>query len=179
MDDYSSFQQVKKSDRILGYAYNRYNSIICIFDVTEPLHGDPSIGEIIKMTVTKRFDPFIGQADFGPDVNFGSSLTFMNIKLEPLPPNVFKTLINLTPSTNGQYFNPNTISDIISDVATPEITDDLNIKADVLALASIIAYKEVQPPLAIGLFGNWGSGKSFFMNKLQTNIRQLADTKNT
>ncbi len=178
MDDYSSFQNVKESDQILGYAYNRYNAIICIFDVTEPLHSDPVLGEIIRMTVTKRFDPFISEADFDPNVNFGSNLTYLNIKLERLPPNVFQALIAISPSSNSQYFNPNTISNIISDVATPEITDDLNIKADVLALASIIAYKEVQPPLAIGLFGNWGSGKSFFMNKLQTNIRQLADTKN-
>ena len=178
MDDYTFFQQVKKGDQILGYAYNRYDAIVCIFDVTQALHADPVLGEIIRMTVSKRFDPFISQADFGPSVNFGTGLTNISISLEPLPSTVFQTLVTLTPSSNGQYFNPNTISSIISDIATPEITDELNIKADVLALASIIAYKEVQPPLAIGLFGNWGTGKSFFMNKLQTNIRQLADTKN-
>ena len=44
MADYPSFQQVKEGDRILGYAYSRYDAIICIFDVTQPLHSDPVLG---------------------------------------------------------------------------------------------------------------------------------------
>jgi KAP family P-loop domain len=49
-------------------------------------------------------------------------------------------------------------------------TDRLNIMYDVDAFANLIAYKGLQPPLAIGLFGQWGSGKSFFMEKLREQI---------
>lgn len=52
--------------------------------------------------------------------------------------------------------------------------DYLNIKKDVDAFASVIAAKSFEPPLAIALFGKWGSGKSFFMRKLKGRIEQLS-----
>ena len=51
--------------------------------------------------------------------------------------------------------------------------DLLGITADVSALSSVIAAKRVVPPLSIGLFGEWGSGKSFFMQKLREQISEL------
>lgn len=59
----------------------------------------------------------------------------------------------------------------------PEGEDRLSIMHDVNALAKLIAYKDLQPPLSIGLFGKWGSGKSFFMEKIQEKIDELADYK--
>jgi hypothetical protein len=53
--------------------------------------------------------------------------------------------------------------------------DLLGFEDDINALASIIALEEMEPPLAIGLFGNWGSGKSFFMHKLQRRVEQLSN----
>lgn len=72
-----------------------------------------------------------------------------------------------------------TLSQVFADSTGKEIKDQLDFEVDVNALASVIAYREVKPPLAIGLFGNWGSGKSFFMNKLQERIDFLqGDEKN-
>jgi hypothetical protein len=72
-----------------------------------------------------------------------------------------------------------TLSQVFADSTGRDIKDQLDFEVDVNALASVIAYKEVKPPLAIGLFGNWGSGKSFFMNKLQERIDFLqGDEKN-
>jgi len=59
-----------------------------------------------------------------------------------------------------------------SDVAEGE--DLLGIGREVNALASVLAAREVEPPLSLGLFGDWGSGKSFFMNRLEARIRALA-----
>ncbi|MBK0379339.1 P-loop NTPase fold protein [Mucilaginibacter segetis] len=63
---------------------------------------------------------------------------------------------------------------VFSDSAAKDIEDSLGFQKDVDALAAVMVYKEVTPPLAIGLFGNWGSGKSFFMNKLQSKIDELS-----
>lgn len=52
--------------------------------------------------------------------------------------------------------------------------DHLDIRADVGAFAAVVASKAVRPPLSIGLFGPWGSGKSFFMRKLRERIEVLA-----
>ena len=35
------------------------------------------------------------------------------------------------------------------------------------AIAEILTSAKVQPPLAIGLFGEWGEGKSYFMQRIQ------------
>jgi hypothetical protein len=52
--------------------------------------------------------------------------------------------------------------------------DDLDIRADVDMLARLIASKDVHPPLSIGLFGPWGSGKSFIMRQVKQRIDVLA-----
>jgi hypothetical protein len=52
--------------------------------------------------------------------------------------------------------------------------DRLGINQDVNALASVLAAKDVDPPLSIGLFGDWGSGKTFFMDLLERRIEELA-----
>lgn len=57
------------------------------------------------------------------------------------------------------------------DVAHGE--DLLGIAPDVQALASVIASRRLTPPLSVGLFGHWGSGKSFFMGRLRRQIEEL------
>ena len=52
--------------------------------------------------------------------------------------------------------------------------DKLGMRPDIEAMASLVVSQTLQPPLSIGLFGNWGSGKSFFMGKLRGEIRRLA-----
>lgn len=50
--------------------------------------------------------------------------------------------------------------------------------ADVTAFARLICLREADPPLSIGLFGGWGSGKSTFMQLLEGRIDKLtSDTR--
>jgi hypothetical protein len=56
--------------------------------------------------------------------------------------------------------------------------DLLSITEEVNTLAGVLAAKEVEPPLSLGLFGEWGTGKSFFMRMLEARIAGLsADAK--
>ena len=55
--------------------------------------------------------------------------------------------------------------------------DRLEFESDYKSLATVISLDDVKPPLAIGLFGNWGSGKSFFMEKLSIEIQKIAKSK--
>lgn len=52
--------------------------------------------------------------------------------------------------------------------------DQLDIRGDVMALAGLIAARTLKPPLSIGLFGEWGSGKTFFMRMLMKEVAYLA-----
>jgi hypothetical protein len=52
--------------------------------------------------------------------------------------------------------------------------DFIGIEQDVLALATLIAARDSLPPLSIGLFGDWGSGKTFFMGQLRSAVAQFS-----
>lgn len=62
-------------------------------------------------------------------------------------------------------------------VENDEGEDKLGIEAEAQAFARLILDKDVKPPLSIGLLGDWGSGKSFFIEKIKKNITALADEK--
>ena len=61
----------------------------------------------------------------------------------------------------------------ITDDAIEDHPDQLGIDADARALAALVASRQLEPPLAIGLYGEWGSGKTFFMKRVQSYIRKL------
>lgn len=58
-----------------------------------------------------------------------------------------------------------------SDQATG--VDTLGIQGEVNAVCAVITDRAVRPPLAVGLFGKWGTGKSFFMEKMREQIERL------
>lgn len=53
--------------------------------------------------------------------------------------------------------------------------DRLNIGREVESLSMVVASRDVNPPLAIGLFGDWGVGKSFFIKEMQGKLKAFAD----
>jgi len=57
---------------------------------------------------------------------------------------------------------------------TTEGRDMLDIRSDVRAVSALLAARDVKPPLALGLFGNWGTGKTFFMARMYDEIDLLA-----
>ncbi len=61
--------------------------------------------------------------------------------------------------------------------AAAEPPDLVGIAAEVDAFAYLIASRTLTPPLAIGLFGDWGSGKSYFLRSVQRRIDQLVSTE--
>lgn len=75
---------------------------------------------------------------------------------------------NPTPRKSPASF---TVSGFTSDIRAEQ--DLVGIGAEIDAFAYLIAAKALQPPMAIGLFGDWGSGKSFFMEALRKRIHTI------
>jgi hypothetical protein len=51
--------------------------------------------------------------------------------------------------------------------------DQLDIGKEVEALCMVLAARDIEPPISLGLFGDWGSGKSFFMKKMEDWFKRL------
>jgi hypothetical protein len=58
-----------------------------------------------------------------------------------------------------------------------DLDDRLGANDEAKAFARLAVAKDFTPPLAIGLFGNWGSGKSFFMRLIYQHIERLSQGK--
>jgi polyhydroxyalkanoate synthesis regulator phasin len=56
----------------------------------------------------------------------------------------------------------------------PEGRDLLNVDREVEAFARLIASRKTATPLSLGVFGAWGSGKSFFMRRLRKRVTSFA-----
>ena len=74
-------------------------------------------------------------------------------------------------STYADRASPVPLTSFSADVYTEE--DLLGIDRGVDALALLVASTRTATPLAIGVFGPWGSGKTFYMRHLQKRIVQL------
>lgn len=53
----------------------------------------------------------------------------------------------------------------------------LGIGREVQTLTSVMIARDVKPPLAIGLFGDWGTGKSYFIQEMKDSVEKLSQRK--
>ena len=61
----------------------------------------------------------------------------------------------------------------------PPDRDFLDASRPALRFAKLLSAREVKPPIALGLFGNWGSGKTFFMGLMQSHVKTLTEGSDT
>jgi flagellar biosynthesis GTPase FlhF len=95
--------------------------------------------------------------------------------LEDLPgwrvddnPDAWRQLLDPHAETPTEQGLPAYLSD------SAEGPDLIGITREVEAMASLVSAWSVEPPLSIGLFGEWGSGKSFFMQKMKERVAKIA-----
>ena len=65
------------------------------------------------------------------------------------------------------------VASLDPDRVSPNAVDHLGVESEAFAFARVAASKSIVPPLSIGVFGEWGSGKTFFMEKIRSHVSQL------
>ena len=62
-------------------------------------------------------------------------------------------------------------------IDAPTGEDLLDVEEEAKAFAKLIASRQVPAPLSLGIFGVWGSGKSFFMGKIREFVNELTTAR--
>ncbi|MEE9503088.1 MAG: P-loop NTPase fold protein, partial [Candidatus Aminicenantaceae bacterium] len=70
------------------------------------------------------------------------------------------------------------IARVESDRVSADAKDHLNVEREAHAFARVAASSNTIPPLSVGVFGEWGSGKTFFMEKMYAHVERLEKTAN-
>jgi KAP family P-loop domain/TIR domain len=75
--------------------------------------------------------------------------------------------------TYRAWERPHVDNDFVEGAIPPD-RDLLDARKPALRFAKLLAARDVPPPIALGLFGNWGSGKTFFMGLMRDRIQDLS-----
>lgn len=178
--EYKLFEQLRVGDRILGFAFHHYMSVICIFEVTETISNDNKLGEGVGIEIINTLNPHIPLANFRSAIDFSESLYNDNPqRLFELSPSLFNTILDSTSTIKRKTQDRDIITNYINDSNLANTSDQLDFQYDVDSFATLITLEKAPPPLAIGLFGAWGSGKSFFMEKLSKRISDYTQKEGT
>ncbi len=97
-----------------------------------------------------------------------SEEAWRNLAIEPVPSPSRQTAPGPAPRRD-------TVVNLNADHVSASGADPLGIQADVTAFARLICLDHAMSSLSIGLFGEWGSGKSSFMERLQGEIESLTE----
>ncbi len=177
--EYKLFKEIRKGDLVLGFAAGDYQSITTLMEVADPTGPDTAQGEGFEMIVRQSIHPPIPIQDcitLIPEI-------VTKLRQNSRPPELFFKLeestynsILIAEGESGKGFE-NVFQPFYLTEGNHRVTDDqLDFENDISSFASVITLEKVDPPLAIGLFGNWGSGKSFFMEKLSERIEEIINS---
>jgi len=71
--------------------------------------------------------------------------------------------------------HPPDIARVVADSVLSTAVDHLNVEREAKAFARVAASEGTTPPLSVGVFGEWGSGKTFFMEKMFAHVERLQE----
>lgn len=168
INENENFLNVKKGDLLLAFQKNDENSVLLILEAENEI--DLIENSIFKYKISQKLES---------PINIESILALDSIK---------NSEVALKPKSNLLALSKSQFNDIVASkdnegligniIKSPTFNNDgakgqdlLEFEKDVKSFASLISFKDIKPPIAIALFGKWGSGKSFFMNKLETEIK--------
>ena len=177
--EYNLFEKVKPGDRMIGYAQGINNGVVGTFKVTEGIHEDPSQGEIISFDAEDILETPVHFRD--KELRFHDELTGdSELRLFEISKDIYEEILSPAPEQehplNVNGTNRTTLPFFYTE-GNHGNKDQLDFENDIGSLAAVMSLANVKPPLAIGLFGKWGSGKSFFMEKLYERVNECADSK--
>lgn len=168
-------------DYIFGFANDEGARSVCIFKVTRQYFRSEHLQRDVILFSPVYISPIgISYRDIAENKNISGDFKsdrfktgFYNLDEASFMEILNKFDIDLEDIEAVMSAQPFTFSNDADPDNTANMLDSEN---DIEVLAALISYKEIAPPLAIGLFGDWGTGKSYFMHHLAKRIESYAES---
>jgi hypothetical protein len=158
-------------DQKTGISYLRVRDV-----VGGVLYSDSSIKDRVVSSLARAGAPvkkildsyphFLAESYEYPLTVFLSEQRYEKAARRPLPRDIADIVYGHGEPYAGFVHDDTRGRDLISE-------DRLNIAPHVRALSLLMASKDLDPPLAVGLFGDWGSGKTYFMRAVQQEVDRI------
>ncbi|WP_299485191.1 P-loop NTPase fold protein [Acaryochloris sp. IP29b_bin.137] len=98
-------------------------------------------------------------------------LSLIATKLSDIEPQFQETVKKAFEESKQEAINDRIAQSFNNDIAEGE--DLLGIESEVNALAEVLGMRSLKPPLAVGILGGWGSGKSFVMHLMRRKLKSI------
>jgi mRNA-degrading endonuclease RelE of RelBE toxin-antitoxin system len=174
--EYDSFLKIKINDLVIGYDFSSYNAVVCVFRVTKEVHQDSSYGEVINLVIENVSSPPILLNSFKESISFASELNEDNpIRLISITKEIFEKILNTITEeklerSNSKYIATSRFA--ISDGVDPV----LGVKSIAQEIAEMIRnLKTSDVGKMIGIFGNWGRGKTFMIEQIWKDLNGVEE----
>jgi hypothetical protein len=177
----TNFYNINVGDRVIGYQIEDFERTSFILEITEK--ADIRFLPRIELKIIQKI-PIENQVSFAElnDLNYfkNSEVAKNNNQGSIFHLTEYEymgiiSLISLTTVDKSQEPIKNRVTKTGLDNDGAYTTEDLlEIENDVRSFALILASKNIKPPIAVALFGKWGSGKSFFMEHLSKRVSELS-----
>ncbi len=184
------FDELVNGDLLIAYETQRLRGVRAIMEVTtekqsEQLTDDPEISAqtyYFVYKVVKVFKKPILLVDLkGKNKELSTALNLYDLEgtIRPVHPLAFYDLIRFSGEAleEASMITGEAIGYYISDYV--DKSSNIRISNEAQAIASLIAFKQLKPPLAIGIFGNWGTGKSTFMTGIWQKVEAYSNAELT
>jgi len=177
--DYDLFKDLKLNDKAIGFVFQEYNAIMCVFEVIQTINFDQQHGEGVTLKVTEQISPAIPLIHFKDQIEFADKLDpDHSERLFKISEDQFNSILGTKIIGARPASEHDKDASFAGDLGFDQTLDQLDFQNDINSFAAVIALEKVTPPLAIGLFGEWGAGKVFswknFVNELIRSVERKA-----
>jgi len=177
-----NLRNARIGDYIFGFANEEGARSVCIFKVTREYFRSGHLQREVILFSPVYISPIgISYRDIAENKNISGDFKsdrfktgFYNLDEASFMEILNKFDIDLEDIEAVMSAQPFTFTNDADPDKTANMLDSEN---DIEVLAALISYKEIAPPLAIGLFGDWGTGKSYFMHHLAKRIEGYAESQ--
>lgn len=172
-----NFHDIEVDDLVFGYQGSPEMTVKGIFQVD---HKDLESHVSFKLVYRIEKQPTIEELRKLP--NFEQS-TINKVRvgsIHPITPAILKEILDSTELSEEKHDENINVQNTaqktkIDNDGALAPKDFLGFENDIRAFSITLAQKRLVPPVAVALFGNWGTGKSFFMHHLEKNIDHLSE----